>query len=184
MAGENCPKCGGELRFLEKDTSSGEDWRTYGCAKCGEEVRACNGIATWKALSDARAESPGGRFLAVRREPHADGKDYAFYFVNDTAEPILSLALATVGYGWGDHETNAKDVGRLFGPIGARDFILAWRDDSDAAELRLDLRFHLRLARGEATLMFEVPRLYRREEETATAPLLGKALFVGAGVPV
>jgi len=38
----------------DKDTSSGRDMRTYRCNHCHESHIADQGIALWKALSDAR----------------------------------------------------------------------------------------------------------------------------------
>ena len=52
----NCPKCGQAMDLFEKDTSSGRDMRTYLCRPCHEYVDADNGIALWKAISDAREE--------------------------------------------------------------------------------------------------------------------------------
>jgi uncharacterized protein YlaI len=49
-----CPKCSRPMDLEEKDTSSGRDMRTYYCADCKERIDVDNGIALWKALSDAR----------------------------------------------------------------------------------------------------------------------------------
>jgi len=51
-----CAKCGRQMRLEEKDTSSGRDMRTYYCDSCKEWVDVDNGIALWKAISDARKE--------------------------------------------------------------------------------------------------------------------------------
>jgi transposase-like protein len=51
-----CPKCGRYMDLEEKDTSSGRDMRTYYCRGCKERIDVDNGIALWKALSDARKE--------------------------------------------------------------------------------------------------------------------------------
>ncbi len=51
-----CPKCGRDMKLEEKDTSSGRDMRTYCCPICKERLDIDNGIALWKALSDARKE--------------------------------------------------------------------------------------------------------------------------------
>jgi hypothetical protein len=42
------------MRREDKDTSSGRDMRTYRCDHCQQEHIVDFGIATWKALSDAR----------------------------------------------------------------------------------------------------------------------------------
>jgi hypothetical protein len=49
-----CTKCGCLMKLEEKDTSSGRDMRTYYCSSCKERMDVDNGIALWKALSDAR----------------------------------------------------------------------------------------------------------------------------------
>ena len=36
MSADACLHCGGELRFLEKDTSSGREFREYRCLACGK----------------------------------------------------------------------------------------------------------------------------------------------------
>ena len=50
------PKCGRQMNLEEKDTSSGRDMRTYYCGSCKDRIDVDNGIALWKALSDAREE--------------------------------------------------------------------------------------------------------------------------------
>ncbi len=54
-----CEKCGREMDLEEKDTSSGRDMRTYYCRSCDLRIHVDNGIALWKALSDAREEREG-----------------------------------------------------------------------------------------------------------------------------
>jgi hypothetical protein len=49
-----CQKCGRDMDLEGKDTWSGRDMRTYYCRFCKERVDVDNGIALWKALSDAR----------------------------------------------------------------------------------------------------------------------------------
>jgi hypothetical protein len=39
---------------VDKSTMSGRDMRTYRCDHCQEEHIVDYGIATWKAMSDAR----------------------------------------------------------------------------------------------------------------------------------
>jgi transposase-like protein len=51
-----CPKCNQPMDLEEKDTSSGRDMRTYHCKSCKERIDVDNGIALWKALSDARKD--------------------------------------------------------------------------------------------------------------------------------
>jgi hypothetical protein len=117
-----------------------------------------------------------GFLLAARYEP-VGGNDWAFYFINNTDIPLESLVLEHVDYEWGDMG-NSQDVNRQVGPVKARGVLLAWRDDSDAAELRTDLTFQARSARGQHGMTFEFPKLYRNTENSLTAPLLGKARHV------
>ena len=49
-----CPRCGGPIQFLDKDTSTGRDVVTYGCDACAWSESFDVGIALWRALSDAQ----------------------------------------------------------------------------------------------------------------------------------
>lgn len=51
-----CRKCGRAMEFMEKDTSSGRELRTYYCAPCKEAVTVDDGVALWKVLRDARKQ--------------------------------------------------------------------------------------------------------------------------------
>jgi hypothetical protein len=44
---------------IEKFTMSGNDLRTYRCDACDYEVIVNQGIATWKAMSDAASNRDG-----------------------------------------------------------------------------------------------------------------------------
>ena len=50
----DCPKCGKEMRLVERSSMSGDDMRTYRCDECAEEHIMNFGTALWKILSDAR----------------------------------------------------------------------------------------------------------------------------------
>ena len=50
---EKCPDCGGELRFLEKNSFSGQVFREYWCAKCECVVTLGGETALWQLLHDA-----------------------------------------------------------------------------------------------------------------------------------
>jgi transposase-like protein len=52
-----CPKCGEEMRLIDKNTFTAEEIREYLCEACRKTVVDRGGIALWKALSDAK----GGR---------------------------------------------------------------------------------------------------------------------------
>jgi hypothetical protein len=51
-----CEKCGREMEFEEKDTSSGRDMRTHYCRHCDVRVDVDNGIALWKTPAPTREE--------------------------------------------------------------------------------------------------------------------------------
>jgi predicted RNA-binding Zn-ribbon protein involved in translation (DUF1610 family) len=48
-----CPKCGKEMRLVDRSSMSGDDMRTYRCDRCREEHIVDFGVAAWKILSDA-----------------------------------------------------------------------------------------------------------------------------------
>jgi ribosomal protein S27AE len=54
-----CPKCGNEMVFVEKNTMSGEDIRTYHCGRCDTEHDLNFGTALWKLMSDANKLDSG-----------------------------------------------------------------------------------------------------------------------------
>ena len=58
---DTCRKCGGQMKFAEKDTSSGRDIREYKCSGCGYSDWEDRGDALWKVLSDAREEDKAER---------------------------------------------------------------------------------------------------------------------------
>ncbi len=47
-----CPKCGKEMRLVDRSSMSGDDMRTYRCDSCQEEHIRDFGTAAWKKLSD------------------------------------------------------------------------------------------------------------------------------------
>lgn len=56
MNDEACPDCGGPLTFLEKDTSSGREFREYLCKECDKVVTLGGDVALWKILHDSNEE--------------------------------------------------------------------------------------------------------------------------------
>jgi len=68
-----CPHCGGELRFSEKDTSSGREFREYVCKSCGRSVVEDRGKALWQILSDAREELERKRAEEAARKARSPG---------------------------------------------------------------------------------------------------------------
>lgn len=110
-----------------------------------------------------------GWLVAVRKK---NASEWEFFFVNDTDQPVEEVVLEEVSYEWGD-TGNSTEVGKSLGPVAPRSFVAAWIDDSDAAELRMDLKFRM----GDRTVRFELPKLYRLRSEV-DAPVFGKALYV------
>ncbi|MEP6568584.1 MAG: hypothetical protein ABJC10_02330 [Acidobacteriota bacterium] len=49
---EPCPDCGGELRFEDQTSFSGNKIRDYKCLKCGRNVIEDCGVALWKVIHD------------------------------------------------------------------------------------------------------------------------------------
>lgn len=69
MNDDVCQHCGGPLRFLEKDTSSGREYREYRCEKCGEMVTLGGDVALWKVLHDDAEERRARQATAYDPEP-------------------------------------------------------------------------------------------------------------------
>lgn len=57
MKPDVCPNCGGPIQLWDKDTSTGQDVRTYGCDACKWSESFTEGVALWKVISDANEES-------------------------------------------------------------------------------------------------------------------------------
>jgi predicted RNA-binding Zn-ribbon protein involved in translation (DUF1610 family) len=55
-----CPTCGRDMTMTERTSISGDDMRTYYCSHCRKEHIVNFGVATWKAIADAR-KSDGER---------------------------------------------------------------------------------------------------------------------------
>ncbi|HML09946.1 MAG TPA: hypothetical protein VK432_03735 [Stellaceae bacterium] len=54
LALDQCPQCGREMELVERTTFTGDDMRTYFCARCAREYVVDFGMATWQALHNAR----------------------------------------------------------------------------------------------------------------------------------
>jgi predicted RNA-binding Zn-ribbon protein involved in translation (DUF1610 family) len=48
-----CPKCGQEMRMVDRSSMGGDDMRSYRCDRCQEEHILDFGTAAWKRLSGA-----------------------------------------------------------------------------------------------------------------------------------
>jgi predicted RNA-binding Zn-ribbon protein involved in translation (DUF1610 family) len=49
-----CPTCGRDMTMTDRSSMTGDDMRTYYCGHCRKEHIVDFGVATWKAMSDAR----------------------------------------------------------------------------------------------------------------------------------
>jgi len=56
MTPERCPECGGQIREIDKDTSTGRDIRWYSCRSCNWTEEFDVGIALWKVISLGKQE--------------------------------------------------------------------------------------------------------------------------------
>jgi hypothetical protein len=111
-------------------------------------------------------------------KPDEQQNCWSFHLVNDSPAPIESVVLAEVSYEWGD-SGNTKRVDRRFGSIQPGTCTEIWRDDSDAAELRMTLTLLFRDGDGERKLVVELPMLYR-VRKLIPVPRLGRRGVVGA----
>lgn len=57
------------MRFLEKDTSSGREYREYWCEQCQKTVTTGGNMALWQALHDANEERRAQRQSAPAPAP-------------------------------------------------------------------------------------------------------------------
>lgn len=51
--GDKCAECGGEMRFVDQTSFSGNKIRESVCEKCGKTVIEDLGVALWQVLHDA-----------------------------------------------------------------------------------------------------------------------------------
>jgi hypothetical protein len=101
--------------------------------------------------------------VAACREILSDDNLWSFYLINDSDAPLESVVLNQVGYEWGDLGNSASANVRITG-LAAGAHALIWRDDSSAAEVRMDLSLTVRMGNREARLLFEFPKLYLQKK--------------------
>ena len=75
MIPDACPRCGGPIQFLDKDTSTGRDIVMYGCQACAWSESFDVGIALWRAMSDANAEHSASTHASVPEEHTGTPRD-------------------------------------------------------------------------------------------------------------
>ena len=52
-SGQDCPHCGGKLRFVDQSSFTGNKIREFACETCGKSVLEDLGVALWQLLHDA-----------------------------------------------------------------------------------------------------------------------------------
>jgi len=55
-----CPKCGGSVRQVNKDTFSGREMREFECKACGWNHAFDTGPALWTLMSRSADDEAGG----------------------------------------------------------------------------------------------------------------------------
>ncbi len=87
---------------------------------------------------------------------------WSFYLINDSNAPLDSAELLQIGYEWGDMwngETTDVSVSDLAPGASA----LIWPDLDGGSEFRMDVKLRVRMRGREVMLIFEFPKLYRKE---------------------
>jgi hypothetical protein len=125
------------------------------------------------------APSPGAFLIAATPlDPPVDGKCWAFHLINDSTERLESVTVASVDYEWGDLGNGVSPETR-YGPVAPGSSLEVWRDDDNAAELRMSITLLLRGAGGERRITVEFGKLYRTKRLVAI-PILGMAGIPGS----
>jgi hypothetical protein len=106
------------------------------------------------------AKSVRCRIVACPDQANLYGGWWSFYLINDGSEPLENVVLDEVVYSWGDYP-NTRPTSVNVGTVAPGAHLFIWRDDGDAAELRIDLLLHATLLGRELRLLAEFPRLYR-----------------------
>jgi hypothetical protein len=92
MRPSDCPKCGAPIQLWDKDTSTGRDILTYGCDACKWHESFDEGIALWKAMSDANEEFSKSEPPVIPKENFETPHDHA---VKDRPATELSAEVKT-----------------------------------------------------------------------------------------
>lgn len=99
--------------------------------------------------------------VAACREALDDGKEWSFYLINDSADPLDLAVLDRVSYEWGDMG-NSEDADVRVAGLAPGAHALIWRDDGSGAELRMDLCVRAQVRGRDVRMLFEFPKLYRK----------------------
>jgi hypothetical protein len=99
--------------------------------------------------------------MAACREKLGDGKAWSFYLINDADAPLGPALLDRVDYEWGGMGSS-ESAGVWVAGLGPGEHVLVWRDDGDAAEVRVDLSVVVRRDGHGVRLLFEFPVLYNK----------------------
>ena len=93
---------------------------------------------------------------------------WSFDLVNDGATVIESVHLAAVKYEWGEQYRGGESPGVGVADLAPGDRATIWRDDG-SSEMRTDLWLRVQQHGLETWLLFEFPKLYRRQGTTLIA---------------
>ena len=120
-----------------------------------------------------------GRMVACR-EALTDGKEWSFYFINDSAAPCHRLVLKRVSSEWGSNSAiDAQDI--AIGDVAPGAHALVWRDDGSGAEFRMTIQVAFEREGRAVVLGFEFPKLYRQRDLPVVAGLGKPGLQVRPG---
>ena len=98
--------------------------------------------------------------IAACLEKLDDGKEWSFYLINDSDAPLDLAVLYQISYEWGNMANNDAANVRISG-LAPGAHALVWRDDSNAAELRMELSLRVQVRGHDVRLQFEFPKLYK-----------------------
>lgn len=101
--------------------------------------------------------------IAACREALADGGEWSFYLINDSADSIDLAVLERVSYEWGDIG-NSEHANVNVSGLRPGAHALLWRDDGSGAELRMDFSVRVQARGREVRMLFEFPKLYRKHD--------------------
>jgi hypothetical protein len=111
----------------------------------------------------------GMRVAATAIEPPDDGKCWAFHLINDSDQPLHSLALTGIDYEWGDSSTSRK-VSGTFGPVAPGGSVELFRDQDS------EVRVSLHLVVDGKNVTAEFGRMYAPDPANLVPiPLLGRS---------
>ncbi len=108
---------------------------------------------------------------AIPIKPPEGDKSWAFYFINDSPEPIESVFVHSVNYEWGD-SGNSTAVGTLLGPVPPGNYIEILKETE--TEVRTAVILMVKNPSGNHWINAEVGKLYSHPETYSHIPILNR----------